>query len=431
MRAKHNHPRKWITRHEKKIVLENFFSLSFLQALNYILPVIALPYLIRTVGLENFGKIAFAYAFTQYFVILTDYGFNLSATREVSLCESRQDLLCSIFSSVMSAKAILVLISFVIFLLAVVIVPRFRLEWYFYVSGFGMVLGNAMFPVWFFQGREKMRHIADINVVSGIVYCLAIFLFVRNQSDYLIVPAINSLVFVLSGTMGLYVAIKRFGIPFILQPPESVRKQFKSGWGVFTSIVAINAYTATRVFAVGLLTNNTLTGFYSIAERIAGVVQTFPLTPLSQALYPRLSSIYHRNKARAVRMMTRMQAIATVSCIAALPLVFWVSPKLVGLICGWDYRGIIWILRLLLVSVLFIVANAFRVQFLLVCGRPDIFSRIHITAAIFALPMVFLGVYLFSVYGAAAVTILTEAAVFTMTYRKLRKLGVKIRPFIG
>ena len=75
---------------------------------------------------------------------------------------------------------------------------------------------------------------------------------------------------------------------------KRVCQELEVGRELFLSIVAINAYTSTRVFAVGLMTNNTLTGFYSIAERISNVAQTFPLSSFSQAIFPRLSNIYRR-----------------------------------------------------------------------------------------------------------------------------------------
>ena len=408
--------------HEGQTVLSNVAFLSGLQAITYILPIIVLPYLFRTIGPAKFGLISFAQAFVQYFIIMNDYGFSISATKEISLAHNDHTKISQIFSSVMTVKITLAYLSLLILGAIVYFVPRFREDWLVYLLSFGMVVGNCLFPVWLFQGMEKMKYIANLNILGEVIYVLFIFIFVRDRHDYLMVPIINSLVFLTVGLFGQYIVFRRFKIWFKFPGIRSIKHQLKAGWNVFISIVAINAYTTTRVFAVGLMTSNTLTGFYSIAERIANVAQTFPLSSFSQAIFPRLSKIYHRNKALAFKIMQQIQLITVIISMIFLPLIFIFAPFIVKLVCGGNYPETILSLRLLLIGVFFVAANAFRVQFLLVCGKTQTYSRIHVAIAIIGLPLLIALIYHFSYVGAALATVVIEAGIFTMTYFTVKKL---------
>jgi PST family polysaccharide transporter len=396
-------------------ILTNFFSLSSLQILGYILPVIILPYLIRVIGPAKFGLIAFAQAFIQYFIILCDYSFNLSATREISINRENKARVNSIFSAVMTAKLFLVAFSFLVISLMVYFIPRFRQDWLLYLLSSGAVLGNALFPAWFFQGTEKMKYITLINIPGGLIFTACVFFFVRVQADYLMVPFLNSLYFIFTGFIGVFVAIRRFNLKFNLPAFKRVGTELNSGFSLFLSVVSINAYTATRVFAVGLLTNNVITGYYSIAERISGIVQTFPLASLSQVVYPRLSKIYYKSRKRALSLMYMIQDAVTSAYFLFIPLVIIIAPFIVRIVCGPAYHEVTITLRFLVFSVFFISANAFKVQYLLICGRQKAYSRIHIIAALVGLPLIFIMVSHFSYLGAALATIAIEAFVYLLT----------------
>ena len=407
---------------ERKVVMKNVASLTMLQAITYILPIVILPYLFRVIGPERFGLIAFAQAFVQYFMIMTDYGFSISATKEISLCRNEHAKVSRIFSSVMTIKIALAFLSLGVLGIIIYFIPRFRNDWMVYAFSFGAVAGNTIFPVWFFQGTEKMKYIANLNIIGGIASALSIFIFIRGPQDYLMVPLITSCASLITGLLGQYIVFSKFRVSFEFPGYNNVRQQLEAGWNIFISNVAINAYTTTRVFTVGLLTNNATTGFYSIAERIASLFQTFPLASFSQAIFPRLSKIFHKNKTKALKIMQRIQQITINISLICLPVIFIFSHLIVRAVCGRDYQNTVLSLRLLLISIFFISANAFRVQFLLVCGKTHIYSRIHVIMAMIGLPLIFLLIYSFSYVGAAIATIAIEAGIFTITYFTVKRL---------
>ena len=99
-----------LKKEDNKVLLSNFLSLSVLQIANFLLPLLAVPYLIRILEIELFGLLAFATAMIMYFVTLSDYGFNLTATREISIHRQSKDKVTEIFSAVMTIKFLLMIL---------------------------------------------------------------------------------------------------------------------------------------------------------------------------------------------------------------------------------------------------------------------------------------------------------------------------------
>ncbi len=396
----------------KKILLENFLSLSFLQVANYVFPIITLPYLVRVLKPEKYGLVAFAQAFIGYFMILTDYGFNLSAPREVSINRDNKQKLSEIFSSVMIIKFFLMILSLLILTLIVVMFKKFRQDYFLYYLTFGMVVGNIMFPQWFFQGIENMKFITVLNLLAKIIFTISIFIFVRKQTDYYFVPLLNSLGFITAGILSLWIVFKNFKIKFSIPSIQQIFYQLKEGWYIFISTVAISLYTISRIFLVGVLTDNTITGYYAIAEKLMNIFQTFPLASFLQAIYPRLSKMYKENVIKAFEWMKKLQNITTIIYFFFCIILILFADLIVLVVAGEKYRETILAFRLLIIAVFFINANAFRVQFLLVSERDKLYSKLHIIMGIIGLILIFILTFIFNYIGAAISIIFVESIVF-------------------
>ena len=48
---------------------------------------------------------------------------------------------------------------------------------------YAMIIGSMLQLIWLFQGKENMKPITIINIISRIISVLLIFIFVKNKSD--------------------------------------------------------------------------------------------------------------------------------------------------------------------------------------------------------------------------------------------------------
>ena len=285
---------KILTKEEFSNLTSNFISLTLLQALNYILPLITLPYLVKTLGIDNFGLLSFATATVAYFGILTDYGFNLTATKDISIHRDNKYKVVEIFSSVMSIKFLLLLFSFLLLNIVVFSFDRFSKDWVIYLLSFGSVVGQFLFPIWFFQGMEKMRYMTYLNLVSKLIFTIAIFIFVEEREDIYLVPLFFSLGGIIAGSLSLYIIYREFNIEFKLQKLSTLKNYLAQGWHVFLSRFYVSMYTTTNLLLLGLFTNTTIVGYYSITEKIVLAISGL-YEPLNQTLYPYLARKYKEN----------------------------------------------------------------------------------------------------------------------------------------
>lgn len=415
----------FIMSNNKKVVAKNFFSLSALQVINNVIPFITIPYLIRVIGPEKFGLFAFAQSFIQYFVIFTDYGFNLSATREISIHKDDSSKVTDIFNSVLTIKALFTLFSFVILLSTIAVFAKFQTDYVVYLLYFGAVLGAAIYPIWFYQGIEKMKYLLYLNIIP-VLFTVSIFMFVRSEDHYMRVPLISFLSSIITGICGLLLAYKKFGIKLSIPRFSQLKHEFSQGWHVFISNIGVAGYTNTRIFVVGLIAGNVITGYYAVAEKIIALLILFPLGLLLQAAYPRLSKIFSENAMVAENMTKRLQDMANIFYMFITLVMYIFAPHVVRVMCGAPYYEAMISLRILLIGMFFIAANAFRVHFLLICGKSNIFARIHVFMGVFGAFLTILATYYFSYIGTASSVIVIEIMVLCLTIWHIKKYGYSI-----
>lgn len=270
---------------EKRVLVENFIAVSLTQIITYVFPLILLPYVSRVLGAEKFGLVYWAQSIIAYFIVLTEFGFNISAVRDISTNRDNKEKINQIFSSILFVKFILIIISLIIFSVLIFVIPKFNNEWMLFYITFIGVIGNAIYPIWYFQGIEHMKYITFLNILARTISLLAIFIFVHKPEDYLLIAFLYSLGNVVAGIIGITLAWQRFGLRIVLPKLSEIKYQIKYSSEFFLSRIAVTGYTNTNSFVIGLISNPIMVAYYVAAEKIYYAMNNLS-APIGNVLYP-------------------------------------------------------------------------------------------------------------------------------------------------
>jgi PST family polysaccharide transporter len=407
-------------------LLGNIFWLFSLQGLNYLIPLAVLPFLVRVLGIERYGLLAFAQSFAQYFVILIDYGFNLSATRQIARFRLDRESVSSLFWCVIILKVIFMCLSLVILVFLLAEVPRFHSEVGLYSVGFLAVIGTVLFPTWIFQGMEQMKYISMVSGSAKLLSAVLLFIFVRSSSDYVLALAILSGGMLFAGIVGLLVAINRFDIIMKMPPLAELVATLRGGWHLFVSTAATTFYTNSNVFLVGIFAGNVQAGYFSAAEKVIRGMQGL-LGPITQAIYPHVSSLAAISRDRAVTFLRKSFIwIGILSFIPSLLLWLFASP-VARLILGSSAADCSSIFRwMAMLPFIIAVSNVLGIQTMIPFGLERQLSRIYVLAGLGSLATSILLIRHYGALGAAVSVLTVEVVIVFCMWQSLRSRGLHI-----
>ncbi len=395
---------------DKKRLLTNFFSLFSLKVVNQLLPLLSFPYLVKVLGVEKFGLLAFITVTVGYFEVLIEYGFGLTATKDIASSREDKEALSRIVSSVLLIKLFFIGISLILLTLFLQLSPRFLEDSFvYYVSFFALSL-QLLSPQWFFMGMERMHMITLFNVGSKLFFTLLIFMVVQEESDYWKVPLVQ-----LAG-VGM-VAMVSFIIVFFYEKihfrfdREKIEYYLKYNFSFFLSRVAVHLYTHSNIFFLGLFAGNSVVGYYSIAQKIAVLLQSF-YTLILQVIYPYMARVKNS------LFLKRILSISTLVNAMLLTLLYFFSDRLFQKLFGLGECCLNEVFHILLLSNLFTVPSLLLgYPFLGVLGYEKEVNLSVMYGAL--LHLLGLGILLFlerfNLYSVAMMMVVTE--VFVLLYR--------------
>ena len=406
-------------------LLENIFSMVTLRGMEYILAFLLVPYLLRTLGPEKYGSIAFMQGIIAYFTLVINYGFNITAPKDIALAKFNQ--LSQIFSSYFWGTVILGVGCSIVFGIGYIIlytIFHWTLDIPLFFACYMTAVGMVVFPIWFFQGIQQMRYITIFNFLGRFGAMLLLFFLIQSPEDYILAAFLQSCTTVFAGILSWIIIRKNW--PYILCKPvkSDVISVYKKGWQIFLSTLAVNLYTSSDIVILGILTNSTIVGYYSGAEKLISCVRR-GISAVSDAIYPYISKKFKISKSEAYQFLRKQLVIYTISGILCGMIILFLSPKIIPWLLGEKYISSISLIQVMaFVPLVVAISTVFGYETMLPLGMQKKYSQILIIASILNLILIVPSILWKEALGVALCVFVTETFITLLMGLHLYKNGI-------
>ncbi|HWF07888.1 MAG TPA: flippase [Bryobacteraceae bacterium] len=369
------------------LVVKNTFALYGVQVGRKLIPLASIPYLARVLGPEGWGEVAFVTAMAELIVIVIEFGFNLSATRSIARHRNDPVERGRIAAGVLTAQALLAAVGVAAALVAAQFIPLLMHRSSLLTAGLIYAVAQGFNPLWYFQGMERIRLAAALEVGAKTAALGALFMFVHQPNDAwraLMIQALSPIVAVVAG---VYLAFKS---SVICRPEWAlVREVVREGWHMFMYRSAESLYGVGNSFLLGLYAAPTLVGFFSASEKISKAAAGL-VNPIRESLYPRVSNLAHKDRVEAFRLarIGTWFMVGAGALLSATLLIF--AHLVIILLMGQSFEPAVAVLRILSpIPFLLSVTFSSGQLWLLPHRRDKVVSHIVFCAAILNLALSF------------------------------------------
>jgi O-antigen/teichoic acid export membrane protein len=347
-------------------IVKNYYSTAILQFLNYVIPFLLIPYIVRILGAEKYGLVNFAQNFVAYFVLIVSYGFDYTATRLIAVHQDNNKEVSRVFWITNYSKLFLFCVSFFIFLISILSFTKLKENQNLFIASFLGCVGFLFTPNWLYQGLNKVPILNKITLGVKSLFYLLLFVSLKQKEQYILVPIILGIAQILTGFFSFYIAIKKFELSYFQLKFVIILAYLREGFNIFISTIVVNLYTATNVVLIGFLGTAKATGLFSANSKIVTILIVCMFMPLSQVLYPHIAKELSLDKVKGIEVLSiAFYLVLIFGFLCSLSLIVF-APQILNIMFGDEFKDAYLSLIILgFLPFLIAVGNCFAIQGLL------------------------------------------------------------------
>jgi len=413
----------------RKSLAKNTIMLYILTFSNFFFSFITVPYQTRVLGPETYGVIGFAFAVIVYFQLVMDFGFMLSGTAEIAKRKDDKRELAIIFESIIGGKVVLFALCAFVMAMLCAFVPQFSQEKTVFWLCLVYTFMNSLIPDFLYRGLEDMKPITVRTVLVKLIFTVGIFVFIREESDYVFVPVMYLIGSAVAVVFAYLDVNKRFGLKFVRITFSDVLKRLKWSFPFFVSRIASTVTGAMNTLLIGLqYSGAAVVGHYSSADKVVMLAKQ-GAAPISDSLYPYLI------KNKDFKLVKKILGVIMPIILLGAAILFVYAEPICVLLFGEEYVGAADILRCLIPVIVFVLPNyIFGFPMMTPLGIERYANLAVVIGALFQVSVLFI-LYvtgLFSIIALCVTTSFTEIVIFMTRFvivlkamRKEKSNGVK------
>ena len=411
----------------KKQLTNNIFFLTVVQIATYVLPLISVPVISRIIGPSKYGIINFGAAYVVYFNLLVSYSFDFSATRKISRDPDNEETRNVVFSEVFYTQCLLFIVATAIFIILLFLIPEIKAIKTVIIFSFFICIATLFTQNWLFQAMQDLSKVALFNLISRLLFTIAILIVVREKKDYIWQPFLIGIIQIVVSIWSFVWAYKKYKIKFRRTPLVKFFQVLCQERIIFFSLVFVNVYTYSNIVILGLYQNSEQVGYYTSAQRLIAIAQSVLTMPLAQAFYPYTGKAFGESRDRGLKVIQKLIPFILFYLGLVTIVMFILGPFAIRLFYGQKFEAAIPAFQILAITpLLFALNNVLGVQVMINLAMDRQFFKISAYAAILSIGVNLLLIGRWGYLATAINFLVTEIFLFTSMYLLLKRQGLNV-----
>ena len=395
----------------KGVFIKNFFNLIINQGVNIFVALLATRVLFSTLGEAQYGLVNLALSVVLLSSVTVRYGYHLNGPKRIALF--RDDLVKkqALINEIITTRTIIAVGMAIILFCMTYFFGFFKSYATLLYYSLVLLFGQALFPMFYFQGNDKISGVTLVNTFAKGAYLLLIILFIKTPKDGVYVNFLlgaTSIVVYVFFWISIY---KKEKIKWVWSRVNNIKNRLIENFHFFISTIAGHVSIHGGLIILANFVNNTVLGEFALAEKVALLMRMVPVF-FTQAILQKATIFFEKDQTQFNSYVNKIFIIGLSITFGMGLTAIILSKWIIFLLAGSHVIYSETILKILAFIPFLSMLNFKNMIKILVEEKKQLLTKATWITAIVMLILATIGSYYYGGYGLSVALVFTEILSF-------------------